>query len=478
NGSGSQINAANNGQSDVIGAQELKNEGILSLDLADKIKVKGGVKLDGELKISADLANADFRKAVYKIINYGAALQSSAAVVNVVSGALFSSPAALDYGGYFAKWITLVLRGNLETTEFSSMSGLSYNQMQTAQAFDALSKDASGDLDAVISYIEGLDKAEIKEALYETSGFFIANAVRGASLGQLKNVLFSRTQKQSSPSKNSKIWFSAGFADFEVSEDDEIKSDYSDSSSHIAAGYDVYAKDMFSVGVYAGHNSVLAKQNGLYESDVSNTAFGFYGGYFDWDREFKAFVGGNFIKYHTVRALPFIERTAAADFNGNAVCASFEGVYKIEVWHGVSFEPFLNLNALNSSYGNFKEKGAESLNLNVRKGDYFRSDISGGASILQSNPFYSWRLKAEGSFLLAGQSPEIESFFDGDETQRAFISRGNEEDSFTFGISAYADLAISNSIKIYAGLSYRRGGQSQEFNMNGGFACRFSSPVR
>jgi hypothetical protein len=475
NAAGSQISAANNGQNDVISAQKLNNEGTLSLDLGDKIKVKGGVKLDGGLDIYAGLANASFRKTAYKIINYGGTLESSAASVNVISGASFSSPAVLDYGGYFSKWITLVLYGDLEKTGFSFIDDLSYNQTQTARTFDALSKDSSGDLDAVISYMEGLDESAVKEALYETGGFFIANAVRGSSLFRVKNILFGRIQRPLSESKNGKTWVSAGFSDFTVFADGKIPGDYNDSSSQITAGYDVCSGKGFSAGVYSGHRGVSAKQDGIYEADISNISLGFYGGYFSWDREFKAAVGGDFAKYHTKRSLPFIERSAEADFNGNSVRASLEGVYKIEISDRIFFEPFLGLDAANSSYASFKEKGADSLNLNVKKGNYFRSDVSGGAGISGRDSLYGWRVKAEGSLLLAGQTPEIESFFDGDETELSFISRGNEEGIFSFGISAGADLALSNGVKICAGLSFRSSGQITEFSMSAGLVYSFSS---
>jgi hypothetical protein len=385
----------------------------------------------------------------------------------------------LDYGGYFSNWITLILYGGAQSSNFSSIGGLSFNQTQTAEVFDFLSKNSSGDLDAVISYIEGLRENGGKdgaiEALSQASGYFIANAIRSAAFWRTKNILFDRIQKPSSLSKNGKMWVASNFTDFTVSSDGSILSDYNDSSSQITAGCDIFTKNVFSAGVYAGYSGVWAKQNGIYEAEISNTALGFYGGYFNWDWEIKAAFTGEFNGYSTKRRLPFIERTAKADFDGNSVSASVESAYKIKISRAIYLKPFAALNAVNSSYRSFKETGADSLNLRVKKGNYFMSDICGGLGISQNNSFYNWQIRAEGAFLLSGQNPEIESFFDGDETETLFRSRGNEEETFSFGISASADVSLSDSVKIYAGFGYFSRGQGEAFNMTCGFSYCFNS---
>ncbi|MDR2192364.1 MAG: hypothetical protein LBO62_05770, partial [Endomicrobium sp.] len=65
NAAGSKIDAALNGQADIIAARRLNNNGVLSVDLGDKIKVENDVALNGAVEIYADLSDGDFRKAAY-----------------------------------------------------------------------------------------------------------------------------------------------------------------------------------------------------------------------------------------------------------------------------------------------------------------------------------------------------------------------------------------------------------------------------
>jgi hypothetical protein len=80
--------------------------------------------------------------------------------------------------------------------------------------------------------------------------------------------------------------------------------------------------------------------------------------------------------------------------------------------------------------------------------------------------------------LLSGESPEIESFFDGDESGTFFKSRGNEEGKFSFVLCADADLSLSKSVKLYAGIAYRSSEKTQIFGINCGFSYHFSSLAR
>ncbi|MCL2144553.1 MAG: autotransporter domain-containing protein [Endomicrobia bacterium] len=476
-GNGSRFNSVNN-TSDAIKVLSLTVDGTLAMELFesginDRIFSSGTVNLGSSsaLEIASDITDTAFRKKTYMLINSPESINGAFGSVSITTPSFAYAP-LINYGDVFEDWITLTLLGNNFVTDFSSLRGISFNQRQAAKTYDALSASSTGDLDAIISLIEGMDENEQKKALAQASGYFLANVIRSASADAEYNEIYDRIKNHCMyANAENGVWAQLRGAATTFSKDENSLNDFNDTSGGVMIGFDRFSEENdMMLGVYGKYITHDIKQ-GLNSADITNAGLGIYGGFIKNEWEVKALVSGSRDNYSTKRKIPFIDRKAKADFDGTTFGMDIEGAMKFSVEEYISIRPYIGIEAKNSHYNGFKEKDAGSLNLEAAGDSYIRSAVRTGGGVVYDNNIFSWRLNGELKYLLSGESPEIESVFT--DTDVIFRSRGAAEGNIIFGITAGTDIRITKELKFFVNGSYYGADHFQNLYGNIGLRWNF-----
>lgn len=463
-----------NSRYDTVNVKNLTDNGTLNMEISaagqnDKIISSGDVILGNAsiLNIESGFMSSYFRSRTYRLINYANALTGVFNTVNVNPSAVFS----INYGDLIANWITLTLKGTLSTTDLSALSGLSFNQKQTAKTFDALSASSAGDLDGIISVIESSDENGQKKALAQTSGYFLANVIRSAAVDSEVNELYDRIKNHCSSGKESSGFWAQYRTNYAVnSADKNSLNDYSDLASGMMAGYDMYNNGKV-LGFYGRYNSHNMKQDPKNKAEMTNAGAGIYGGIVKYGWELKADLSGSYDNYSADRYIPFLGRTANSDFDGFTFGGGAEAALKYKLTYKTEFRPFAAIEAKKTNYNDFSESGAGSINLDVSQGGYLRAAARAGAGVNYESGRLNCYFNGEAKYLLSSQYPEIRSKFE--YTGAAFKSRGAEEGKTGLGASAGASFKIADPVKIFANTDFFAAEKYNNFYANVGIRYNF-----
>lgn len=468
-----------NGQADRVQVKHFSNAGAVNMEVFsslndnDKIVSSGDVTLENGsvLNVYDDFADGNFRSKTFRLINYTGALNGTFGSVNFNSPTAFPSNPLISYGGFLANWITVTYRGNLNATGFGALSGLFFNQKETAKTFDKLSLHSAGDLDAVISAVEAGSDKSVRKALSESSGYFLANVIRSAAAGSQSNELYSRIKNHCSFGQISGgLWAQfTGSAD-KFFADGNSPRDYKDFSKGIMAGYDMYSNGKV-IGFYGKYNSHDVKQNPANEAEIINAGAGIYGGIVKYKWELKGSLSGSYDDYCVKRDIAFLKRKAESDFKGLTLGADIETALKFNIMYRFIISPFAGMEIKNTRYDGFKEKKAESMNLSVKKGNYSRSAARAGIGASYERKFIDFYVNGQVKYLLGGEFPEINSSFQNTKTE--FRSRGAEEDRTALGAAAGISFRIAEPLKIFANTDYFAASAQEFFYMNIGMRYNF-----
>ncbi|MCL2144748.1 MAG: autotransporter domain-containing protein [Endomicrobia bacterium] len=488
--SGAKLNAGNfynmkdsifnmhNSQIDTVNVNDFTNDGILnmevfsSLNAGDSIIASGNVNLGDTsvLNLNDDFTDTNFRSKTFRLINFGGDLSGIFAVVNFNSPVIFSTVPVINYGDFIPEWITVTYRGDLNATNFRYLSGLSFNQKQTAKTFDALSENSAGDLDGVISVIEAGSDKEIKNALAQSSGYFLANVIRSAAIDLENKELYYRIKNHCSHGEGSGLWAQFNYNAIKNSSDENSLNDYKDTVAGMTAGYDMY-KDGKMAGFYGKYNSHNISQDPKNEADMANVGVGVYGGIIEPKWELKGNISGSYNDFSTSRYIPFLNRKAEAGFNGTTFGADMEGTFKYKLSYDFELRPFAGLEFKKTYYNDFSESGAGSLNLDVEGGEYTRSAARIGIGTFYEKKFVSLYISGEVKYLLSEEFPQIESSFEN--TKVIFKSRGAQEGRAELGASAGVSVRIIDSVKIFTNTSFLAAEKYSNFYANLGARYNF-----
>lgn len=468
-----------NSQADKVHVVNFGNDGTLIMEVFsaendnDSITASGDVNLgtNSTLNLNDDLSDKNFRSKTFRLINYGGALNGVFDSVNFNSSVIFSTNPAINYGDLITDWITVTYRGDLNTTNFGYLSGLSFNQQQTAKTFDLLSQNSTGDLDAVISVVESGNEKDIKRALAQSSGYFLANVIRSAAIDSEKNEIYYRIKNHCTYGQlSSGLWAQFRYNSVNNFSDENSLEDYEDTSKGIMAGYDIYNNDKV-LGFYGKYNAHDIKQSPENEADISNTGIGIYGGIVKYRWEIKGSLSGSYDSYSTDRYIPFLNRTARANFDGITFGADIEGALKCNITYNTALKPFIGLEFKRSKYEDFSEKKADSMNLNVEEGDYTRSAARIGVEAVYEKKFISVYANGQVKYLLSSEYPQIKASFEN--TNASFKSRGAEEGKTELGAAAGIALRIVENVKLFANTSYFAAEDYDNFYVNCGIRYNF-----
>lgn len=483
NNAGSIFNMSNDAE-DIIILAALDNSGTLSFDAlasgnSDKIYVSGDVKLSSsssKLELNSDISNKNFKKIIYTLIHYDGIYSGTFADFVFNSSVTFSTSPLINYGDIFPNWITVTLYGGEDKTNFASIPGLNFNQVQVAKTFDYLSDKSSGELDIIMGRIEGFDIAGKKKALQQSSGYFLANVIKNVAAENESSYIFHKINAvRKVRSKDNKVWAQYIGNALTFSEDKNSPKDYQDTSNGIMLGFDTVIEDQITAGFYGKYLNHNVNQNPENSAELNSTGLGFYTGYKDLLWDFKALIFANFNENNTQRFIPFLNKKTKASFNSKTLGFDFEGATSLNFTMFSYIRPFAGFELRNVSYKGFTERGAGALNLNVDGDNYFRSAFKLGASINYDARLYSYFLGVETKYLISGDANIIESSFD--KTNVSFKSKSSTEGRLVLGASAGAMIKIIKDVHIFVNADIFKAEQYENLHANIGIRYSFNTPA-
>lgn len=457
---------------------EFNNAGTINMetfdDVSDSITSSGAVDLNAASSIlNVNVKNGSTERKAYMLFKYDVLTGTFSAV----------NPSGLYSGFYYSlgsganDMISVIINGgaNPFQTEFSRLSGLTFNQKEVARVYDVLSGTRSGDLGTVITAIDVLSKDGQKAALGQASGYFLANVLRSAALDSYNNDIYDRIKNHCHLGRTSDgIWIQAIGGLTSYGGDENSINEFKDTSFGAMAGYDRYSDDTNIVwGIFGKFKNHDITQDPNNSATVTNSGAGFYIGYIQEKYEIKGLISGSYDQYETERYMSFMNRKAKADFTGMTFGADVEGALKYELNENLNFRPYAGVEVRNTMADKFKEKGADSLNLEVENANYLRGLGRGGLGLVYDDKRYSFYVNGEAKFLFSGTKPEIESKFEG--TNIAFKSAGYEEDGFIYGAGLGGAIRVYEGLKIFINGNYYGAKDFENIQGNLGFRYTFCS---
>jgi uncharacterized protein with beta-barrel porin domain len=376
--------------------------------------------------------------------------------------------AFLKYELSYASDIVRLVISGIAPSDFGEISGLSYNQEQTAKTFDEMSIISTGEWNEILLEMYNKKKdggreeiAEVKEFLAQTSGYFLSNVIRNAAAGS--HEVYDKIRG----TVNNGLWGQIKGGAETFSGDDNSIGAYQNASMGLVIGFDKYMEERSMIlGVYArlDKDSIEQERN---KADGSKSGIGVYGGYMQEKYEIKAMLLGSYDIFSAVRAV--MGRTAKSDISAFTISADAEGSLKYEISREVNFKPYFGLELEDANYGSFKESGAGIYDLDVEGGSYIKSAARIGAGIEYEQRKWKGYARAEGKYLLSGSTPEIESRFR--DTQIKFKSRGSEEGNLEIGVAAGGEVRVARDFLLYANINYY--GAERYSNVYGNAGVRY-----
>ncbi|MCL2335210.1 MAG: autotransporter domain-containing protein [Endomicrobia bacterium] len=458
----STVNLRGNGANG-ISADVFDFDGLLKIDASPAGNITANTAVLGSssgLDVMTDVtADKNYRQRIYKILGYGS-LSGIFSQITLNDGLSLDDLADTYFCNYGDNgWITLTLNGLDKSTNFSGLSGKSFNQTQSARALDTLSSiiDINGDLGSMITLLDsvGTGSAAQRNGLTAVSGYFIANVIRSAAMQGGSNEIYDRIKYQTQDAKNSDgAWVQARGQYTSIASDDNSPGRYTASGAGVLAGYDrmFEAREMMG-GLFMKYNSQSIDQ---VKNDATIKSFGagFYGGLIKEQWEIKAMLSVEYGSFDTSRYIDFAGRRAFAGFDGFTIGLDAEGAYITYITDTIYLRPFAGLEFNNTSHAGFKESGAGDLSLDVKGGNYSRSLGRLGINVASDiGVKLEWYAGINGSCIIGGSEPQIDSVFGA--TDVTFSSKGAKEGVIIFGLSGGAAYKFLENMKAFANASFR-----------------------
>jgi outer membrane protein OmpA-like peptidoglycan-associated protein len=470
-----------NGIADTARMRTLNNSGTIAMDIisprendhiiVSQMNLNGA---SGALEVKADnMTDENFRKRIYKLINYDAYTGDFASLSLLTPITLTNNP-ELFYGDDYVNWLTLSIRGSRSATEFKNINLDSFNQKEAAKALDKISQTVvdHSPWDLVLADIEAYDNDGIKKILSHLAGYFLPNIIRNAAADSANNEIYDRIKNHcvEGHTISSGFWVQARGGIETFYENENSIGDYKAASAGLMAGYDRFMEERsLLLGIYARYNGDSIEQ-GKNEAAGKRTGAGVYGGYIKKDWELKALALGSFDSFETKRYIPYANAAAEADIKTMTLSFDAEAALKFDMTLYTKFRPYAGFEFAGTNYAGFKEKGAGLFNLNVEAGSYLRTSARAGAGFLYEKDIWNWYANLEAKYLFSGTEPEIDNVFEG--TEASFKTRGTKEGAFEIGGGLGGALRLTKSLKVFANANYY--GADKYRNIYGNIGLRYT----
>jgi predicted outer membrane repeat protein len=386
---------------------------------------------------------------------------------------------------YYDDMIVKLIVNGVDTTDLRGLSPLTYNQSETAKAFDQISVNP-GDWGIILTQMRdkqnsGTDAEirEIKRFLAETSGYFLANVIRNMAADSPNNEVYDKIRNHSEEHKtNSGLWVQLKGGVERFKEDENSPKDYRDISKGVMFGFDRFLADKLwdgdiMWGVYGRINKDNVEQ-GKHRAEGNKNGLGVYGGYIRDYWELKGMLLGSYDKFSTER-MTYEGDAAKADINAVTVSADVEAALKIGLIKNknyfIDLKPYIGMELQNTKYEGFKERGAGKYNLETEAGNYLRSAGRVGLGLDYEKGRWIWYGNVEGKYMIEGRKPEIRSEFE--ETGIEFYSRGSEEGRMQVGAGLGGAVRLGENWKVFINGKYYAAERYENMYGNAGVRYMF-----
>jgi predicted outer membrane repeat protein len=487
----------------------MNNNGTFSMDVFANAKHDQIIALDylmigdnSKLKLQTDLKNKDYRRKYYFLFMSNNKISGSFKEDNITLEDVFLSSYAVfkihdstqvitdykvDYGKLFENRITIILDGDAPSiTDISKTTlDMSFNQNSVALNMDKLSvlyaettasqMDGSsfegGDLDYIITTIyEDLNNEGRLAALSEIAPYFIANIFLSQSIVSSRDDIYSRLGKRGDYDGAYGTWarYQGGITTY--NEDKNSIGSLRNSNSGTLFGIDKF-EDIYQIeyGFFGRYNSASAVQ-GNSNATIETYSFGLYGGLFEDEVELRTLLGTNIGRYEVNRAIYPFGRMARSEF------VSVDGSFDIEASYlmnssDFNLRPFAGINVRLLHQPEIKETGAQSLSLEYESKFIPRTSIRSG--VATNGDFFEGALRWSSSLainlMLFGSDPTFKASLEN--TNEPFEYKGVDTGIATLELFLSADYAVSDSVSLYLGGSFRGGLVYQDYS--GSFGIRY-----
>ncbi|MCL2485309.1 MAG: autotransporter domain-containing protein [Endomicrobia bacterium] len=437
---------------------EYVNQSNLKIDIwangdNDQI-ISGKATVGGNLDIKLRVGTYDDRE--YTLIISSMAAVSGIFVstsTNLPLNFILNYNSSTDYLGSVILSVSGVYASDFSSRTYSRRGN---NHRNTARILDDLSTDdsISDDMADIITELMTRGDREVEDTLLSMSGYFLANVIRSVA-GAPANEIYDKIRNHAREDRtNSGLWAQVRGEIAKFAEHDNSPEDYKDSSLGLMIGFDKYIADNGLMwGVYGRFNSHSIEQ-GQNKADGNNKGLGVYGGLIKEDWELKALVSGSFDNFDTQRYVytPIGNRIAKGEIEAFTLSGDIEAALKYAMSERVKLRPYVGMEIDDVNYKGFRESGAGAVNLDVNGGNYIRSAARIGAGVEYDKKEWSVYARGEGKYLITGFEPEIESKFEG--TNSEFTTKGAEEGKIQIGLGLGGEMFISQNWKLFAHGNY------------------------
>lgn len=275
-------------------------------------------------------------------------------------------------------------------SEYSSLPGLTRNELKVASALDALSAAPEADMENILNAMDDLPSAARASALAQLGGFIYANQPN-----YFDNFRDNAYLRMSRPAEEESFFLRNLWVQSVNNYSDIKVNDYSREIYNFSSGFTVGLDSYFEgsgavVGLFAGYARHDLKHNNTENLDGDEYMGGIYalkqGSLFD----FKAALSAGYNINETERNISFAGRTAASKITAHSYNADLETGFKLYKGSSFSVRTFVGATGAINKMSSFLEDGGGSANLSSEGAELFTVRARGGLGLEKSGKSFSY----------------------------------------------------------------------------------------
>jgi hypothetical protein len=334
----------------------------------------------------------------------------------------------------------------------SECDSLSLNQKELAETIENLSKSNKvqkhTDLYTALRILKYLEPDEKKEALEDTRGYFISNAIIRQGMDRTTKGVYEHIDinwnkkctkiedQKNEPFNNDKsykyellvehtnsrkdkwskgIWGEVQGQLIRMEEQENSPKKFEVNGGGVIVGFDVMAREDIKVGIFGQFNRNWIKQD-KNKGEINNNGLGIYAGINKWRFDLKTMVLGSISEYEMTRVIrlgfPDEAKGKTNGVNGNL---DMEIGYKVPIYRDIqnreenklTLRPYTGVTATIVNTKGYKEVGMYPMRLDVKENNYFKSSLRAGVGLTGERRSFNWNISAGVGYVAAGRKAKV-----------------------------------------------------------------------
>jgi outer membrane protein OmpA-like peptidoglycan-associated protein len=363
-----------------------------------------------------------------------------------------------------------------------------YNENETEKVLEDMRKRGDGRLlDEVYEVFEKYGKYQARKALDMLSGSFLSETLVMTATDKNQTPLYAKLkqttitdgviagsdpQSHAKPNRNSanadssltlisnSIWLESSMSQLKLShQSDSYLGITTDNGSSIRVGALFAAQKDRALGIFVAASNDLIKQAHYNKAFVNSIEGGVYGGLFRESSEWKFHLSVGQHDFATTRNIFLIDDyETKAQFSALSFKAGAQLALISKYRSAFDLKPYVGFKSAVISNKAITEHGGDLVNLEIKGNNYQSLTGFAGLGLEHNRQDFSWYLKGELGYLYEGNnaSSEYEVSFVENENSKAMKIRGLEVEPLTFGINFGVDLALTDTVNLYADGQYAK----------------------